>query len=111
MYGSESPAYPRGRSASGTVEIYGRAPRVAARKGRDFVTTTIELVTSPSTMRSVPPYARGGTRSNGGATWAMRSERVMGSSHLWEGAAARVRRGGVSRPVSHSRPDCRVGRG
>ncbi len=31
--------------------------------------------TSSTMTRSVPPYARGGTRSIGGATWAMRSGR------------------------------------
>ena len=62
-------------------------------------------------MRSVPPYARGGTRSNGGATWAMRSERVMGRNTIREKIGREGPPGGILTASVALPADCRVGLG
>ena len=72
----ESPSMPAGRSAVSTVGMsrHGTSESPLAKTVTSWPRRTSSVVSS-WTMRSVPPYADGGTRSTGGATWAMRNGR------------------------------------
>ena len=78
----ESASIPAGRRASSTVGTsrHGTSESPLAKTVTSWPRRTSSVVSSWTT-RSVPPYAAGGTRSIGGATWAIRRRRgARGSS-------------------------------
>ena len=91
MWGLTSPPQPAGRSACGTVAM--SEPGTSESPLANVVTSwprSVSSVASAWTMRSVPPYTAGGTRSSGGATRAIRRGRPP-SSGLDRGAGSGCR--------------------